>query len=162
MSFQERKFICSSAKASQTDNTLPFILIFYDNVLFSMNNFCYNVIFLCVENFDCLFACVDPYISAIIYPNCKTHQQRKLTKRTELMCFMTICRLTLHLGITGYMTGTSALTQSRIFTASAVFLSTLPQRGSLSFTSGILCTWLPGHTVVGRLHRELDCFTEKL
>ena len=35
---------------------------------------------LCVENFDCLFACVDPYISAIIYPNCKTHQQRKLTE----------------------------------------------------------------------------------
>ena len=80
---------------------------------------------LCVEDFDCLFACGEPYISAIIYANCKTHQQRKLTKRTELMCFMTICRHTLHLGITGYMTGTSVSTQSRIFTAWAVFLSTL-------------------------------------
>ena len=78
---------------------------------------------LCVEDFDCLFACVEPYISAIIYPNCKTHQQRKLTKRTDLMCFMTICRHTLHLGITRYMTGTSVSTQSRIFTAWAV----LPQ-----------------------------------
>ena len=38
---------------------------------------------------------------------------------------MTICRHTFHLGITGYMTGTSASTQSRIFTARAVFLSTL-------------------------------------
>ena len=35
MSFQERKIICSSATASQTDNTLPFIIIFYDDVLFS-------------------------------------------------------------------------------------------------------------------------------
>ena len=51
------------------------------------------------------------------------------------MCFMTICRHTLYLGITGYMTGTRALTQSRIFTAWAVFLSTL--LGSFSFTSGI-------------------------
>ena len=41
------------------------------------------------------------------------------------MCSMTICRHTLYLGITGYMTGTSALTQSRIFTAWAVFLLTL-------------------------------------
>ena len=38
MSFQERKIICSSAKASQTDNTLSIIIIFYDDVLFSMNN----------------------------------------------------------------------------------------------------------------------------
>ena len=35
ISFQERKIICSSATASQTDNTLPFIIIFYDDVLFS-------------------------------------------------------------------------------------------------------------------------------
>ena len=125
---------------------------------------------LCVEDFDCLFACVEPYISAM-YPNCETHQQRKLTKRTELMCFMTICRHTLHLGITGYMSGTSVSTQSRIFTAWAVFLSTLfnqldlspcPRRGSFSSTSGILCIWLPGHSVARRLHRELDCFTRKL
>ena len=127
---------------------------------------------LCVEDFDCLFACVEPYISAMIYPNyCKTHQQRKLIKRTELMCFMTICRHTLHLGITGYMSGTSVSTQSRIFTAWAVFLSTLfdqldlspcPRRGSFSSTSGIFCIWLPGHSVARRLHRELDCFTRKL
>ena len=94
---------------------------------------------LCVENFDCL----DPYISAIIYPNCKTHQQRKLTKRTELMCFMTICRLTLHLGITGYMTGTSASTQSRIFTAWAVFLSTVFDQLDLSPCPGEVLSLLP-------------------
>ena len=97
----------------------------------------------CVENFDCLFACVEPYISAIIYPNCKPHQQRKLTKRTELMCFMTICRHTLHLGITGYMTGTSASTQSRIFTAWAVFLSTVFDELDLSPCPGEVLSLLP-------------------
>ena len=60
-----------------------------------------------VEDFHCLFACVEPYIPAI---NCKTDQQRKLTKRTELMCFMTVYRHTLHLGIVGYTTGTSVST----------------------------------------------------
>ena len=34
---------------------------------------------LSVEDFDCLFACVVPYLPAIIYPDCQTHQQRKLT-----------------------------------------------------------------------------------
>lgn len=61
-----------------------------------------------------LFAYIIP---ATIYPDSKTYQQRKLTKRTELLCFMTICRHTLHLGIVGYMTITSASTHSRIFTA---------------------------------------------
>ena len=52
------------------------------------------------------------------------------------MCFMTICRHTLYLGITGYMTGTSALTQSRIFTAWAVFLLTLFDQLLLSLCPG--------------------------
>ena len=120
---------------------------------------------LCVEDFDCLFACVEAYISAITYPNCKTHQQRKLTKRTELMCFMIICRHTLPLGITGYMTGTSASTQSSIFTAWAVFLSTLFDQLDLipcpGEVPGILCIWPPGHSVAGRLHKELDLLNWK-
>lgn len=98
---------------------------------------------LSVEDFDCLFACVEPYIPAIIYPDCETHQQRKLTKRTELMCFMTVCRHTLHLGIIGYMTGTSASTQSRIFTAWAVFLSTLFDQLNLSPCRGEVLSLLP-------------------
>ena len=77
---------------------------------------------LSVEDFDCLFASVEPYIPAIMYPDCKAPQQRKLTKRTELMCFMTVCRHALHLGIVGYMTDTSVTsTQSRIFKAWADF-----------------------------------------
>ena len=98
---------------------------------------------LSVEDFDCLFACVRPYIPAIMYPDCKTHQQRKLTKRTELMCFMTVCRHTLHLGIVGYKTGTSVSTQSRIFSAWAVFLSTLFDQLDLRPCPGEVLSLLP-------------------
>ena len=35
---------------------------------------------LCVEDFDCLFACVEPYISTM-YPNCETHQHRRFDKK---------------------------------------------------------------------------------
>ena len=98
---------------------------------------------LSVEDFDCLFACVRPYIPAIMYPDCKTHQRRKLTKRTELMCFMTVCRHTLHLGIVGYKTGTSVSTQSRFFSAWAVFLSTLFDQLDLRPCPGEVLSLLP-------------------
>ena len=98
---------------------------------------------LSVEDFDCLFAFVEPYIPAIMYPDCKMHQQRKLTKRTELMCFMTVCRHTLHIGIVGYMTGTSVSTQSRIFKAWAVFLSILSHQLDLSPCPGEVRSLLP-------------------
>ena len=61
---------------------------------------------------------------------------------------------------------TSASTQSSIFTAWAVFLSTLFDQLDLSpcpgEVPGFLCDWLPGHSVAGRLHKELDCLTGKL
>lgn len=84
---------------------------------------------------------------------------------------MTVCRHILHFGTVGYMTGTSVSTQARIFTALAVFLSTPFDRLDLSpcprellslFTSGCLCSWLPGQSYFGRLHRELDYITRKL
>ena len=93
---------------------------------------------LCVEDFDCLFACVEPYISAIIYPNCKT----KRLKRTIQNLYTMGC-----------------VSLKPVW---SIRPESLPGRGSFSFTSGILCIWLPGHSVAGRLHRELDCFTRKL
>ena len=74
---------------------------------------------------------------------CKTPQQRKLTKRTELMCFMTVCRHILHLGIVGYMTSTSVSTQSRIFTVWIVFLSILFDQLDLSPCPGEVLSLLP-------------------
>ena len=100
---------------------------------------------LSLYDFDCLFACVQPYISAIVYPDCKGYEsgQRKLRKRTELMCFLTICRHTLHLGIMGFMTSTSASTQSRIFCTWAVFLSTVFDALDLSPLPGEVSSLLP-------------------
>lgn len=59
------------------------------------------------------------------------------------MCFMTVCRHTLHLGIMGFMTNTSDSTQSRIFTAWAVFLSTLFDQLDLSPCPGEVLSLLP-------------------
>lgn len=100
---------------------------------------------LSLNDFDCLFECVQPYISAIVYPDCKGFEsgQRKLTKRTELMCFLTICWHTLHLGIMGFMTSTSETTQSRIFSAWAVFLSTVFDSIDLSPLPGEVSSLLP-------------------
>lgn len=56
---------------------------------------------------------------------------------------MTVCRHILHFGTVGYMTGTSVLTQARIFTALAVFLSTPFDRLDLSPCPGELLSLLP-------------------
>ena len=100
---------------------------------------------LSLNDFDCLFEFIQPYICAIIYPDCKSYEsgQRKLTKRTELMCFLTICRHTLHLGIMGFMTNTSDSTQSRIFSAWAVFLATVFEAIDLRPFPGEVSSLLP-------------------
>lgn len=67
---------------------------------------------LTVDDYNCLFECIEPYVSVIVYPHCKnnTDWQRKLTKKTELLCFLTICRHALHLRITAFFTNTSDVT----------------------------------------------------
>ena len=96
-------------------------------------------------DFDCIYECVEPYLSAMVYPDCKVHHssQRKLSKKTELMCFFTICRHTLHLGIMAFMTATSDATQSRIFTGWSVFLATLFDEIDLSPCPGEVSSLLP-------------------
>ena len=100
---------------------------------------------LSLNDFDCFFEFIQPYICAIIYPDCKSYEsgQRKLTKRTELMCFLTIWRHTLHLGIMGFMTNTSDSTQSRIFSAWAVFLATVFEAIDLRPFPGEVSSLLP-------------------
>jgi len=90
--------------------------------------------------FDCLYECVEPYVSCLVYPDIKSSDfgNRKMDTRTELMAFMTILRHSLHLGIIGWMTNTSISTQSRVFVAWSVFLVVL-------FDS-IDLTPLPGET----------------
>ena len=100
---------------------------------------------LSTDDFDCLFDCIEPYIDAIIYPDCResANANRKLSKKTELLCFLAICRHTMHLGVMAFMTNTSESTQSRIFTAWAVFLSTLFDTLDLSPCPGEIASLLP-------------------
>ena len=100
---------------------------------------------LTVDDFNCVLECIKPYISVIIYPDCKTNQdgQRKLTKRTELLCYFTICRHALHLGVMTFLTNTSDSTISRIFSAWSIFLSTLFDSIDLSPYPGEVISLLP-------------------
>ena len=111
---------------------------------------------LSLNDFDFLFEFIQPYICAIIYPDCKSYEsgQRKLTKRTELMCFLTICRHILHLGIMGFMTNTSDSTQSRIFSGLGSFScncfrghrpQTFSWRGVVVITKRFLGFRIPGY-----------------
>lgn len=63
-------------------------------------------------DFYCLHEWIELYLTAMVYPDCKDHHsaQRKLSKKTELMRFLTICRHALHLGIMAFMTNTSTNT----------------------------------------------------
>ena len=78
---------------------------------------------LTITESDCLFECVQPFIGAMIYPDCKesesTSHLRKLDKKTKLVCFLSMCRHALHLGVMAWIHdryhSTSSSTMSRIF-----------------------------------------------
>lgn len=117
----------------------------YECLKLRPQNFFFYMSGLTVDDFDCVFDCIEPYISVIIYPDCKNNQegQRRLTKRTEILCFLTICRHTLHLGIMAFLTNTSDSTMSRIFSGWAIFLSTLFHSIDLSPYPGEIISLLP-------------------
>ena len=72
------------------------------------------------SEFDCFFECLKLFLNALVYPDCKSSERSKcgkMDKRTELMCLLSI-----HLDVIGWMTNTSASTQSRLFVAWSVFL----------------------------------------
>lgn len=95
--------------------------------------------------FNCLFDCVEPYLSCLIYPDCKCNGSgnRKMDIKTELMAFMTILRHALHLGIIAWMTNTSIATQSRIFVAWSVFLVELFDSIDLAPLPGEIEAFIP-------------------
>ena len=83
----------------------------------------------------------------MVYPDCKSSEpstkQRKMDKRTELMCFLTVSRHALHLGVMGWMTNTSISTQSRLFVAWSVFLVTVFESIALTPLPGEILAFLP-------------------
>ena len=101
---------------------------------------CFYMTGLTDAEFHCLFDCIEPFLSCLVYPDCKSSDlcNRKMDTKTELMAFMTILRHSLHLGIMGWMTNTSIATQSRMFVAWSVFLVEVFERVGL--------TPLPGET----------------
>jgi len=55
---------------------------------------CFYMTGLTDSEFDCLFDCVEPYLSCLIHPDskCNGSGNRKMDIKTELMAFMTILR----------------------------------------------------------------------
>ena len=66
-----------------------------------------------------------------------------MDKRTELMCFLTVSRHALHLGVMGWMTNTSISTQSRLSAAWSVFLVTVFESIDLTPLPGEILAFLP-------------------
>ena len=115
----------------------------YDHVM--KRGQCFYMTGLAESEFNCLFECVDPFIDCLIYPDCSSCEvsRRKLDKRTELMCYMTVLRHDLHLVVMGLMSTTSAATQSRLFVAWSVFLVVLFESIDLTPLPGELQAFLP-------------------
>lgn len=72
------------------------------------------------SEFDCLLECLEPFVTALVYPDCKSSERskcRKMDKRTELVScpVLTILYHAVHLGIIGWMMNAGVSTQSRLF-----------------------------------------------
>ena len=71
------------------------------------------------SEFDCLFECLESFLSALVSLICKSADRGKCRlktdKKTELMCFLKILRHAVHLCVIGWMADTSFTIQSRIF-----------------------------------------------
>ena len=84
---------------------------------------------LTATEFDCLFEAIEPFVHLTVYPDCKGSgmetKSRKLDLKTEMVCFFSICRHSLHLGVVSWMTVASTSTVSRKVCVWAVFLSSL-------------------------------------
>ena len=77
---------------------------------------------LSVEKFNLIFEVASPYTDVIIYPDCKGNGTRIIDKSTELLTYLTICRHSLHLGVTIFMLDLGKSTVYWTFVGRAVFL----------------------------------------
>ena len=118
----------------------------YANLIHYPQKFFY-MMGLATTEFDCLFEAIEPFVHLIVYPNCKGSgmetKSRKLDLKTEVVCFFSICRHSLHLGVVSWMTGASISTVSRNVVAWAVFLSSLFECLELKPLPGFVEEFLP-------------------
>ena len=118
----------------------------YANLIHYPQKFFY-MMGLATTEFDCLFEAIEPFVHLIVYPDCKGSgmetKSRKLDLKTEVVCFFSICRHSLHLGVVSWMTGASISTVSRNVVAWAVFLSSLFECLELKPLPGFVEEFLP-------------------
>ena len=104
---------------------------------------------LTVNEFDCLFACVIPFLHLILYPDCvqtleKLDSHNKLLdNRTELLVTLTVARHAVDLVIMAKLVGGSSSTISRVFVASMVFLRCVLDEVNLKPLPGFTEAFLP-------------------
>ena len=114
----------------------------YWNLIEKSNTFKY-LCGLCIEQFDILWKCVQPYSDVIIYPDCKGTGERALDKQTELFAVLTICRHSLHQGVMAFMLKVSESTVHRIFVGWIVFLEVIFTCINLKPEAGFLLKKMP-------------------
>lgn len=104
---------------------------------------------LTVNEFDCLFACVIPFLHLILYPDCvqtleKLDSHNKLLdNRTELLVTLTVARHAVDLVIMAKLVGGSSSTISRVFVAWMVFLRCVLDEVNLKPLPGFIEAFLP-------------------
>ena len=104
---------------------------------------------LTVNEFDCLFGCLIPFLHLIVYPDCvqsleKLDSNNKLLdSRTELLVTLTVARHAVDLVIMAKLVGGSSSTISRVFVAWMVFLRCVLDDVNLKPLPGFIEASLP-------------------
>ena len=104
---------------------------------------------LSVNEFDCLFACLMPFLHLIVYPDCvqsleKLDSNNKLLDdRTELLVALTVARHAVDLVIMAKLVSGSSSTISRVFVAWMVFLCCVLDEVNLKPLPGFIEAFLP-------------------
>lgn len=98
---------------------------------------------LTLDQFNILFECVAPYTHLIPYPGCNGTGERSMTKSTELMAVLTICRHSLNQGVMAFILQTSHSTMERVFNGWVLFLATVLGKVDLKPASGYILNMMP-------------------
>lgn len=104
---------------------------------------------LTLTEFDCLFACLVPFLHLIVYPDsAETMEKFKsnnklLDHRTELLVTLTVARHAVDLAIMAKLVGGSPSTISRVFVAWMVFIRCVLDEVDLKPFPGFIEAFLP-------------------
>lgn len=103
---------------------------------------------LTVNEFDCLFACLEPFLHLIVYPDYVKKQGRNsnnklMDHKTELLVTLTVARHAVDLAIMAKLVGGSPSTISRVFVAWIVFVRSVLDGVNLKPLPGFIEAFLP-------------------